>query len=390
MALAFNHGTATLGEVLTHNGVLPKLFTSVQLGPLKLKNRVVVSPMCQYSCDPSRAGVPNAWHMAHYSQFALRGVALIIAEASAVADIGRITPQCAGLWNDEQRDEWKKIVDNVKLFNTKMGIQLAHAGRKASTIAPWLKGPITVPANAGGWQVVGPSTIPYKEEYPQPRELTTQELEDSVKDWVAAAKRADEAGFDYIEIHAAHGYLFSSILSPLSNFRTDKYGGSFENRVRLVLETVDAIRAVWPESKGLGIRLSASEWVEGGWDINDTVALAELLSGKVDMIDCSSGGNIHGQKILLGPGYQVPFAEAVSKKLKKLGSSTLTGTVGLILEPKQAEEILESGKADFVLLARQLLREPTWVFRAAEEFGVKLQQANQYARSEEISKWSKK
>lgn len=339
---------------------MSRLFTPVTLRDLVVRNRVWVSPMCQYSAVE---GVPDDWHLVHLGSFARGGAGLVFTEATAVSPEGRISPADTGIWNDEQRDAWRRIVDFVHGQGATAGMQLAHAGRKASTRPPF-EGRGYVPPEEGGWQTVGPSPVPFPD-LPAPRELTGPDLDRVVADFESAARRALDAGFDVVEIHAAHGYLLHEFLSPLSNQRTDEYGGSFENRVRLVLRVVEAVRAVVPESAPLVVRISATDWVEDGWGVDDSVALARLLrEAGVDLVDVSSGGNVLA-KIPTEPGYQVPFARRIREE-----AGVATGAVGLVTEPKQADEIVAEGAADVVLLARALLRDPHWPLRAAHELGV--------------------
>jgi 2,4-dienoyl-CoA reductase-like NADH-dependent reductase (Old Yellow Enzyme family) len=336
------------------------LFEPVQLRDVTVRNRVWVSPMCQYSAVD---GVPNDWHLVHLGSFARGGAGLVFTEAAAVSPEGRISPADAGIWNTEQRDAWARIVDFVHGQGATAGIQLAHAGRKASTRPPF-EGRGPVPVEEGGWEAVGPSAAPFPG-LPAPRELTIAEIDGVVEDFVQAARRGLEAGFDVLEIHAAHGYLFHEFLSPLSNERTDEYGGSFDNRARLLLRVVDAVRSAVPSSTPVIVRISATDWVEGGWTDDDSVALARLLrDAGVDLVDVSSGGNAVAD-IPVGPGYQVGFARRVREEAR-----IPTGAVGLVTEPKQAEEIVTEGSADVVLLARAMLRDPHWALRAAHELGV--------------------
>lgn len=338
------------------------LFTPVRLRETTIRNRVWVSPMCQYSAVD---GLPNEWHLVHLGSFARGGAGLVLTEATAVSPEGRISPADTGIWNDEQRDAWAGIVDFVHGQGATAGMQLAHAGRKASTRPPF-EGRGAVPPEEGGWQTVGPSDVAFPG-LPVPRELTASEIDRVVEDFARAARRARGAGFDVLEIHAAHGYLLHEFLSPLSNQRTDEYGGSFENRTRLLLRVVEAVRSVVPSDTPVLVRISATDWVEGGWSGDDSVALARLLGeAGVDLVDVSSGGNALAD-IPVEPGYQVPFARRVRQE-----ADLPTGAVGLITEPKQAEEILASGAADVVLLARAMLRDPHWPLRAAHELGVQV------------------
>ena len=341
---------------------MSELFTPVRLRGLEVRNRVWVSPMCQYS---STDGLPNQWHLVHLGSFARGGAGLVFTEAAAVLPEGRISPQDAGIWNTEQQAAWAGIVDFLHGQGARAGVQLAHAGRKASTLAPWDgHGPV---ADAdGGWQPVAPSPLPFPGLRQDPRELTTSEVADVVAAFAAAAERSLAAGFDLLELHAAHGYLLHEFLSPLSNHRTDEYGGCFENRARLLVEVVDAVWSVVPDQMPLVVRISATDWTEGGWTVEDSVRLSALLPEHgVDLVDVSSGGNVARASIPVGPGYQVDFARRIRTE-----AGVATGAVGMITEPKQAEEILTEGSADVVLLARALLRDPHWTLRAAHDLGV--------------------
>lgn len=338
---------------------------SLLLSPLTLRgtqfrNRIWVSPMCQYS---STDGFPSDWHLVHLGSFARGGAGLVLTEATAVSPEGRISPADAGIWSDDQAQAYLRIVDFVRGQGSVPGIQLAHAGRKGSTQSPWLGRGYVEPAD-GGWHTVGPSATGFAD-WPAPAELDEAGLAGVVDDFVAAARRSLDAGFEVAELHGAHGYLLHEFLSPLSNTRTDGYGGSFENRVRLLLEITEAVREVWPDDKALLVRLSASDWVDGGWDLEQTVETARLLRDRgVDLVDVSSGGLDPRQAITTGPGYQVPFAETVRRE-----AGVPVGAVGEITEPVQAEKILGDGQADVVLLARALLREPHWPLRALAELG---------------------
>jgi 2,4-dienoyl-CoA reductase-like NADH-dependent reductase (Old Yellow Enzyme family) len=336
------------------------LFTPVRLRSTTIRNRVWVAPMCQYSAVD---GVPNDWHLVHLGSFARGGAGLVLTEATAVSPEGRISPSDTGIWNDEQVAAWARIVDFVHGQGATAGIQLAHAGRKASTRPPF-EGRGTVPAEEGGWTTEGPSDVAFPG-LAQPRALTRDDIDRVVGDFTAAALRALDAGFDVLEIHAAHGYLLHEFLSPLSNRRQDDYGGSFANRTRLLLRVVESVRDAVPEATPLLVRLSATDWVEGGWTGDDSVALARLLrDAGVDLVDVSTGGNAPAD-IPVEAGYQVPFARRIREQ-----AGIAAGAVGLITEPKQAEEIIAEGHADAVLLARAMLRDPHWALRAAHELGV--------------------
>jgi 2,4-dienoyl-CoA reductase-like NADH-dependent reductase (Old Yellow Enzyme family) len=333
------------------------LFSPLVLRDLRLANRVWLSPMCQYSVGAD--GVPGEWHLVHLGARVLGGFGLVLTESTAVSPEARISPQDTGLWTAEQVAGWRRITDFAHSQGTPIGVQLGHAGRKGSTFAPDL-GRRTVPADEGGWTALGPSPIAYRG-YATPREATDTDLARIVADFAAAARRAVDAGFDVVEIHAGHGYLLHQFLSPRSNRRTDSYGGSFANRTRLVREVVEAVRGEWPAGRPLLVRLSATDWVDGGWTPEETVDLALVLRGiGVDLLDISSGGLDPDQKITVGPGYQVPFAREVRAK-----TALPVGAVGLITAPDQAESILAEGSADVVLLAREALRDPSWPLRAA-------------------------
>lgn len=342
----------------------PKLFEPLTLRGTTFRNRIWLAPMCQYSCLAGD-GIPTGWHFVHLGSRAVGGFGLLLTEATAVVPEGRISPQDAGLWNHDQVIGWRRVVDAVHSHGAKIGVQLSHAGRKASTYRAFTgeaKG--NIPRNEGGWETVGPSATPF-EGLPIPRELSLTQIDDIVDAFVDAARRADEAGFDVIELHAAHGYLLHEFLSPASNTRTDEYGGSLENRARLVVRVAQEVRAVWPDSKPLFVRVSATDWSDTGWDVAAAVEVARLLSAVgVDLIDTSTGGNVLAD-IPVGPGYQVPFAQAI-----RSGADVPTGAVGLITEPAQAEAIIADGQADVVFLARAALREPYWPLRAANELGM--------------------
>lgn len=351
---------------------MSRLFSPLALRSTTFRNRVFVSPMCQYS---SVDGRPTDWHLVHLGSLARGGAGLVFTEATAVTPEGRISPQDAGIWTDEQAADYSRIVDFVRSQGAVPGIQLAHAGRKGSTRAPWL-GRGYVEPGAGGWQTVGASPLGYAD-WPAPREFSEVELKEHVQAWADAARRALAAGFEVAEIHAAHGYLLHQFLSPLSNVRTDGYGGDLAGRSRLLVEVVDAVRDVWPDTHPLFVRVSASDWVAGGFAVEDAAEVARMLAEHgVDLVDVSSGGNSPDQRITTGPGYQVPFARTV-----RAASGLPVGAVGLITEPAQAEQILADGDADAVLLARALLREPTWPQRAARELGDDAYWPDQYLRA---------
>ncbi|TSJ44558.1 NADPH dehydrogenase NamA [Mucilaginibacter corticis] len=339
---------------------MANLFSPLTIKDIEFKNRIVVSPMCEYS---SEDGFATNWHLVHLGSRAVGGAALVITEAIAVSPEGRISYGDLGIYKDEHISKLKEITDFIHEHGAKAGTQLAHAGRKASHDVPW-KGNAQIPSDQpNGWKAVAPSTVPFAAIEEAPHELDKAGIEKIKADFKAAAVRTLAAGFDIIEIHAAHGYLLHEFYSPLSNKRTDEYGGSFDKRVRLLLEVVDAVQEVWPASQPLFVRISSTDWTEGGWGIDDSVALAKLLKDKgVDLVDCSSGGNVMA-KIPLKPGYQVEFAEAVR------ATGILTGAVGLITEPKQADEIIQSGQADMVFIAREFLRDPYFPLRAAHELG---------------------
>ncbi|THD07908.1 NADH:flavin oxidoreductase/NADH oxidase [Metallibacterium scheffleri] len=349
------------------------LFSTFQQRELKLRNRIVVSPMCQYS---ARDGVPDDWHFVHLSTRAVGGAAVVFTEATAVAPQGRISPADTGIWNDTQQHAWARIAAFISAQGAIPAMQLAHAGRKASTAAPW-DGGKGVDDAAGGWQPLAPSARAFRADYRQPRALDDTDIAALVQQFVAAARRADAAGFGLIELHAAHGYLLHQFLSPLSNQRTDRYGGSFDNRIRLLLEVTAAARAAWPAHKPLWVRISASDWVEGGWDIEQSIALCrQLRELGVDLIDVSSGGLDMRQQIEPGPGYQVEFAARIRNE-----AGIATGAVGMITDAQQAETILATRQADVILLARELLRDPYFPRRAAQALGVTLAPPPQYARA---------
>ncbi len=352
---------------------MSRLFSPLRLRDLTFRNRVFVSPMCMYS---SEDGAPNDWHLVHLGARAIGGAGLVIAEATAVTPEGRITPFDTGLWNDAQAEAWGRVVRFIRAQGAAAGIQLAHAGRKASTDSPW-KGGAPLSAAEGGWETMGPSPIPFAAGHPAPREMTAAEIDGVVEAFAAAARRAVAAGFQVVEVHSAHGYLLHQFLSPLSNRRTDAYGGSLENRMRLTLRVAEAVRSAVPEGMPVFVRLSATDWVEGGWDLPQSIELARRLKDAgVDLIDCSSGGTSPDAQIPVEPGYQVPFAEAIREE-----AQIATGAVGMITEPEQAEEIVASGRADAVLLARAMLRDPHWALHAAAELDAEAPWPAQYGRA---------
>jgi 2,4-dienoyl-CoA reductase-like NADH-dependent reductase (Old Yellow Enzyme family) len=351
---------------------MSNLFSPLKLRGVEFRNRAWVSPMCQYS---SVAGRPTDWHLVHLGSLARGGAGLVLTEATAVSPEGRISPDDAGIWTDEQADDYQRITSFIRSQGAVPGIQLAHAGRKASAYAPW-KGTGSVPQSEGGWVAVAPSAVAF-ESMATPAELTVREIAGLVELWAAAARRAVAAGFEVIELHAAHGYLLHEFLSPLSNLRSDAYGGDLAGRSRFLIEVVDAVRATIADSVPLFVRVSATDWVPGGLDVDEVADVATELTGHgVDLIDVSSGGNSAQQKIAVGPGYQVPFARTIRDR-----SGLPVAAVGLITEPAQAEQILSEGSADAVLLARALLREPTWPERAAFELGDEITVPEQYARA---------
>jgi 2,4-dienoyl-CoA reductase-like NADH-dependent reductase (Old Yellow Enzyme family) len=350
------------------------LFDPLTIRGITLRNRIAVSPMCQYSCE---GGMATDWHFVHLGSRAVGGAGLVIAEATAVEARGRISPQDLGLWTDAHIEPLARIVRFIHSQGATAGIQLAHAGRKASTARPW-DGAGRVEAAEGSWKdVVAPSAVPFSPDYPMPVEISAGGIADVVRAFGETARRAQLAGYRVVEIHAAHGYLLHSFLSPLSNRRSDGYGGSFENRTRIVREVTEAVRRHWPEKYPLFLRISATDWTEGGWDIEQSVELARMLRPMgVDLVDCSSGGNVLGAKIPMAPGYQTQFAERIRRE-----TGILTAAVGLITSAVQAEQILRSGQADLVVLARQMLRDPYWPLHAAIELGYTASWPVQYLRA---------
>jgi 2,4-dienoyl-CoA reductase-like NADH-dependent reductase (Old Yellow Enzyme family) len=350
------------------------LFDPLTIRDITFANRVFVSPMCQYS---STDGYANDWHFVHLGSRAVGGAGLVLTEATAVLPEGRISPQDLGIWVDDHIEPLARIARFIHEQGSVAGMQLAHAGRKASTYRPWA-GQGMVSENDGGWNnVVAPSALAFADYYPMPRALSIDGIKNIVSAFAAAARRACEAGFGIIEIHAAHGYLIHEFLSPHSNRRTDAYGGSFENRTRILRETVAAVRGAWPERAPLFVRISATDWIDGGWDIQQSVELARHLKELgADLIDCSSGGNVLHAKVPVGPGYQTQFAEQIRRE-----ANILTGAVGMITSPIQAEHVIVSGQADAVIIARELLRDPYWPLRAARELEQPISWPVQYLRA---------
>lgn len=350
-----------------------KLFEPFSLRGVTLRNRIAVSPMCQYSCQD---GLATDWHLVHLGARAVGGSGLVIAEATAVVPEGRISPEDLGLWSDAHAEPLERIARFVRDQGASPGIQLAHAGRKASTARPWAPRPGRVGADEGGWTPVGPSPIPFDPRDPAPEALDEAGIHRVIAAFAAAAVRARDAGFEVVELHAAHGYLLHSFLSPLSNQRTDAWGGSLAARSRLLLEVVDATRRVWPEDRPVLVRISVTDWAEGGWTPDDSVVLAGWLRDRgVDLVDCSSGGTLPTARPPVAPGFQVPFAERIRREV-----GIATGAVGLITDARQADAIVREGRADLVLLARQLLRDPSWPQRAAFELGEAQPVPPQYRR----------
>jgi 2,4-dienoyl-CoA reductase-like NADH-dependent reductase (Old Yellow Enzyme family) len=350
------------------------LFSPFRLRDVTFKNRVFVSPMCQYSSDD---GMPTDWHLVHLGSRAVGGAALVIVEATSVNPVGRISPADSGLWSPAHATAFARITKFIKENNSIPGVQLAHAGRKASTDAPWRGGQPLPPEHPEAWQPVAPSAVPFDAGYPVPREMTAADIDQLVADFVTSTRLAVDAGFEVVELHMAHGYLLHEFLSPLSNHRTDEYGGSLENRMRLPLRVAREVRRAWPKELPLFARLSVTDWAEGGWDLPQSIRLSQALKeAGVDLIDCSSGALVPHVKIPIGPGYQVPFAAAIRKE-----AEIPTGAVGLITDAHQADEIIADGQADVVLLARALLRDPYWPLRAAKALGEKPAWPPQYGRA---------
>jgi 2,4-dienoyl-CoA reductase-like NADH-dependent reductase (Old Yellow Enzyme family) len=350
------------------------LFDPLKQRGVEFANRIVVSPMCQYSCTE---GLANDWHFVHLGSRAVGRAAAVIAEATAITADSRISPQDLGIWTDAHIEPLRRIFSFIAEQGSVPGIQLAHAGRKASTNQPWNGGKPITPAQGGWTPIFAPSALAFAEGYQVPQALTVAEIGATVEAFAAAARRAQAAGAKLIELHSAHGYLLHSFLSPLSNQRIDEYGGSFANRIRIVCEVVTAVRKVWPEQYPLWVRVSATDWIEGGWTPEESVELVKTLKPLgVDLIDCSSGGNVARVKIPVGPGYQVAFAEKIRRE-----SDIPTGAVGMITDPAQADQIIRSGQADVVIMARQFLRDPYWPLLAAQALGQDIQWPLQYERA---------
>lgn len=352
------------------------MFDKLKIRDIEFANRVWVSPMCQYSAID---GVVGEWHRIHLGAFASGGAGLVMVEATAVVPNGRISTGCTGLWSDEHAQAFSPMVDFAHSMGTRIGIQLAHAGRKGSTLLPW-DNHVIASAAEGGWVTDAPSAISYQD-FPVPHALTIPEISNLSQQFVDAAKRAITVNFDVIELHAAHGYLFHQFMSPLSNKREDRYGGSFENRVRFLCEVARAVREVIPKSNPLFVRISATDWVSGGWTLEESIELAKILKEiGADLIDVSSGGLVHNAKITTGPGYQVEFAQAIKKS-----SGILTAAVGFITEPSQAEQIVQLGQANAVMLGRAMLRNPRWPMNAAEDLGIRISWQKQFERARNIA-----
>jgi len=352
---------------------MPGLFSPLTIRSVTFRNRIAVSPMCEYSSDD---GFANDWHLVHLGSRAVGGAGLVVTEAAAVEPRGRISPADLGIWKDAHIEMLARIARFIREQGAVPGIQLAHAGRKASTRVPW-EGGTVVPESEGGWQTVAPSPIPFRPGEPAPAEFSKSDIRAIVEAFAAATRRAVAAGFQVVEIHGAHGYLINEFLSPLSNHRADAYGGAFDGRIRFALEVATAVRGAWPDSLPLFMRISAIDWVEDGWQIEDSVELARRLRPLgVDLIDCSSGGLVPHAKVRLGPAYQTPFADRIRRE-----SGILTGAVGMITEPDQADAIISAGQADIVLLAREFLRDPFWPLHAAKALGAAAAVPKQYGRA---------
>lgn len=350
-----------------------KLFSPLRLRELQIKNRIFVSPMCQYS---AMEGVPNNWHLVHLGSRAVGGAGLVMVEATAVKPVGRISPADTGIWNQKQVQAFKPITHFIKEHGAVAAIQLAHAGRKASTAPPWRGGQV-IEGKHGGWIPEAPSPVPFSENHPVPHELSTHQIEYVVSDFAEATKRSLDAGFEAVEIHMAHGYLLHEFLSPLSNLRQDSYGGSFENRIRFPLKVAETVRSLWPQRWPVFVRLSITDWVEGGWDLGESIEFARKLKEVgIDLIDCSSGGCVPSAKIPASPGYQVPFASAIRSNIQMA-----TGAVGLIADAHLAEDVLQEGHADAIFIGREFLRDPYFPLHAAKVLGEEVPWPVQYERA---------
>ncbi len=352
---------------------MSRLFTPLTIRGVTFRNRIFVSPMCQYS---SENGFPTEWHLVHLGSRAVGGAALVMQEATAVSAEGRISPVDMGVWSDEHVQRLSRITRFVAAEGALPGIQLAHAGRKASTAPPW-EGGAPVGPEAGGWQPIAPSAVPFAPGHPVPREMTVDDMDAVCDQFIAAARRAVRAGYQVLEIHAAHGYLLHEFLSPLSNRRADEYGGLLENRMRFPLRVADAVREVWPAERPVFVRISASDYVDGGWDLEQSVEFArQLKQAGIDLIDCSSGGAVPESKPPVGPGYQTPFSAAIRQR-----AGMATAAVGVITEPYQAETILVTGQADAVVIGREFLRDPYWPMHAAQQLHAEIRWPKQYERA---------
>ena len=352
---------------------MTKLFSPLKIKDIEFKNRIFVSPMCQYSCE---SGMPNDWHLVHLGTRAVGGAGLVIAEATAVSPEGRISPGDCGIWSDEHTETFKSITAFIEAQGAIPGIQIGHAGRKASTDLPW-QGGLPLPGKEGGWQPIAPSPVAFDQTHTVPREMTEADIDRVVAEFTSAAQRSLSAGFKVLELHMAHGYLLHQFLSPISNLRKDLWGGIFENRLSFPLMVAAAVRNVWPENLPLFVRISCTDWIENGWDLSQSLELSSRLKDMgIDFIDCSSGGTAPDARIPAGPGFQAVFSAAVRK-----ASGIATGAVGLITAPAQAEQVLVTEQADAVLLGREFLRSPYWPLLAAAELGVTLEWPNQYKRA---------
>ena len=350
------------------------LFEALALAGVTLKNRIVVSPMCQYSAEN---GLPTTWHMVHLGSRAVGGAGLVFTEATAVEERGRISPGDTGIWSDGHAEAWTPIAKFITDSGAVPGMQLAHAGRKASTAVPW-KGGKGLGLEEGGWRpTLAPSALAFASDYPTPAAMTADDIDDVVAAFAAAARRAVHAGFQVLEIHGAHGYLIHEFLSPLSNQRTDEYGGSFDNRIRFVRRVIGAVREAVPSSVALALRISATDWADGGWELEDSVKLVEAIANDgIAFVDVSSGGNVTRPNVTVGHGYQTPLAAEIKRR-----TGMATATVGMITSPEQADHVIRTGQADLVCLARELLRDPNWPLRAAKTLGHKVEPPVQYTRA---------